>query len=60
MALAQEWTSQANLESYLNMPSTLKPADGPLSEARSQVFFITTFAAPLFHLTAEGIARTFY
>ncbi|VDC07934.1 unnamed protein product [Peniophora sp. CBMAI 1063] len=55
MALASEWTSQANLESYLNMPATLKPADGPLTEARSQVFFIDTFASPLFHLTAKGI-----
>ncbi|KAI0031340.1 hypothetical protein K488DRAFT_52260 [Vararia minispora EC-137] len=54
-ALANEWTSQAVLEQYLNMPASLNPTEGPLSEARSQVFFIETFALPLFKLTGQGI-----
>ncbi|KAI0322890.1 hypothetical protein OF83DRAFT_1167180 [Amylostereum chailletii] len=54
-ALADEWTSQAVLEQYLNMPTSVNSVDGPLEEARSQVFFIQTFASPLFSLTARGM-----
>jgi len=43
------------------VPSVKEEAD-PLSEAKSQVWFIETFAKPLFELTASGIpgqSRTF-
>jgi hypothetical protein len=56
-ALIEEWNSQAVLEQYLDMPVSLRPADGPLPEARSQVLFIEMFAWPLFKLAAQGIPR---
>lgn len=36
------------------VPSVKEEAD-PLSEAKSQIWFIETFAKPLFDLTASGI-----
>jgi hypothetical protein len=36
------------------IPSVKEEVD-PLSEAKSQVWFIETFAKPLFDLTASGI-----
>ena len=40
------------------IPSVKEEVD-PLSEARSQVWFIETFAKPLFDLTATGIPGQF-
>lgn len=54
-ALMVEWTNQAALERHLHLPATVQPSDTPLREAKSQVFFITTFAKPLFDLTSRAI-----
>ncbi|KZT23622.1 HD-domain/PDEase-like protein [Neolentinus lepideus HHB14362 ss-1] len=54
-ALTEEWQNQAILERHLDLPPTVQPSDDPLSEARSQVWFITTFAKPLFDITASGV-----
>ena len=40
------------------IPSVKEEVD-PLSEAKSQVWFIETFAKPLFNLTASGIPGQF-
>jgi hypothetical protein len=40
------------------VPSVKEEVD-PLSEAKSQVWFIETFARPLFELTASGIPGQF-
>jgi len=57
-ALQEEWTSQATLERHLHMVPSVKEEVDPLSEAKSQVWFIETFAKPLFDLTASGIPET--
>ncbi|KAF8483483.1 hypothetical protein DFH94DRAFT_818837 [Russula ochroleuca] len=57
-ALQEEWTSQATLERHLHMIPSVKEEVDPLSEAKSQVWFIETFAKPLFDLTASGIPET--
>ncbi|KAI0266541.1 hypothetical protein BC834DRAFT_133555 [Gloeopeniophorella convolvens] len=57
-ALQEEWTTQATLERHLHMNPSVKEEDDPLSEAKSQVWFIETFAKPLFDLTACGIPET--
>ncbi|KAI9463022.1 hypothetical protein F5148DRAFT_1300007 [Russula earlei] len=57
-ALQEEWTSQATLERHLHMIPSVKEEADPLSEAKSQVWFIDTFAKPLFDLTASGIPET--
>ncbi|KII87820.1 hypothetical protein PLICRDRAFT_162678 [Plicaturopsis crispa FD-325 SS-3] len=54
-ALAEEWASQAKLEALIHLPSTVQPANGPLGEASSQVFFTSTFVKPLLELTARAI-----
>ncbi|EPQ52062.1 HD-domain/PDEase-like protein [Gloeophyllum trabeum ATCC 11539] len=54
-ALAQEWQNQALLERHLDLPLSVQPSVDPLSEARSQVWFINTFAKPLFDMTASGV-----
>ncbi|KAF8889577.1 hypothetical protein BD779DRAFT_1519912 [Infundibulicybe gibba] len=54
-ALMSEWTSQASLERHLDLPTTVQPTDDPLSEAKSQVFFINMFAKPLLELTTEAV-----
>ncbi|KAI0066906.1 HD-domain/PDEase-like protein [Artomyces pyxidatus] len=54
-ALMEEWTSQAILERYLHLPPSVKASEDPIAEAESQVWFIETFARPLFELTAAGI-----
>ena len=51
----QEWTSQAYLEKYFGLPSTVQPSDNPLTEAKSQVFFISAYAKPLLDLTVQAI-----
>ena len=56
-ALESEWTSQQQLEQYLHLPTSVKPANDDLSEVNTQLFFIKTFARPLFELTAKGIPR---
>ncbi|KAF8268909.1 hypothetical protein EI94DRAFT_1575888 [Lactarius quietus] len=57
-ALQEEWTSQATLERHLHLNPSVKEEVDPLSEAKSQVWFIETFAKPLFDLTASGIPET--
>ncbi|KAI0295745.1 hypothetical protein BC826DRAFT_269564 [Russula brevipes] len=57
-ALQEEWTSQATLERHLHLAPSVKEEVDPLSEAKSQVWFIETFAKPLFDLTASGIPET--
>lgn len=57
-ALQEEWTSQATLERHLHLSPSVKEEVDPLSEAKSQVWFIETFAKPLFDLTASGIPET--
>ncbi|KAI0002581.1 hypothetical protein BJV74DRAFT_882194 [Russula compacta] len=57
-ALQEEWTSQATLERHLHMIPSVKEQVDPLSEAKSQIWFIETFAKPLFDLTASGIPET--
>jgi hypothetical protein len=54
-ALVAEWTAQAALEKALRLPATVNPSAEPIAEAKSQVFFISTFAGPLFNLTTRGI-----
>ncbi|KAJ3969566.1 hypothetical protein EV361DRAFT_849903 [Lentinula raphanica] len=54
-ALMGEWTSQAMLEKYMNLPCTTQCSDDPLSEANGQVFFINTFAKPLLQLMVEAV-----
>ncbi|TRM62334.1 hypothetical protein BD626DRAFT_548700 [Schizophyllum amplum] len=54
-ALMTEWTSQAHLERYLDLPTTVQTAESPLAEASSQIFFISTFAMPLVSLMVEAI-----
>jgi hypothetical protein len=54
-ALMKEWTSQAFLEKYYGLPPTVQPSDDPLIEAKSQVFFISTFAKPLLDITIEAV-----
>lgn len=56
-ALMEEWTNQAMLEKELHLPASVQPSDDPLAEAKSQVFFISTFALPLFSLVAEAFPR---
>jgi hypothetical protein len=58
-ALQEEWTSQATLERHLHLSPSVKEEVDPLSEAKSQVWFIETFAKPLFDLTASGIPGQF-
>lgn len=55
----KEWTSQAVLEKHLDLPATVQPSDDPLVEARSQVFFINTFAKPLLDLTVRAVPGEF-
>ena len=50
-----EWTSQAHLEQYLELPTTVQTAGSPLAEANSQIFFISNFAMPLIQLMVEAI-----
>ncbi|THH12773.1 hypothetical protein EW146_g7382, partial [Bondarzewia mesenterica] len=57
-ALAEEWTCQAVLEQYLQLPPSVSASHNPLAEAQSQVFFIENFAKPLFLLTSSGIPQT--
>ncbi|KAI5825279.1 HD-domain/PDEase-like protein [Schizophyllum commune Tattone D] len=54
-ALMMEWTSQAHLEQYLELPTTVQTAGSPLAEANSQIFFISNFAMPLIQLMVEAI-----
>ncbi|TFK46808.1 HD-domain/PDEase-like protein [Heliocybe sulcata] len=54
-ALAQEWHNQALLEEHLALPPSVPPSFNPLSEARSQVVFITACAKPLFEITAAAV-----
>lgn len=51
----EEWTSQALLEKYLDLPPSVQPSDDPIIEAKSQVFFITNFAKPLLDLAVEAV-----
>ncbi|TEB20637.1 HD-domain/PDEase-like protein [Coprinellus micaceus] len=46
-ALMQEWSAQAELEEHFRLQQSVQPADDPLSAAKSQIFFISTFAKPL-------------
>ncbi|TFY65382.1 hypothetical protein EVG20_g5611 [Dentipellis fragilis] len=54
-ALTEEWSSQATLERYLQLPPTVQTSDGPLQEAKGQVFFIQQFAKPLFDRTTLAV-----
>lgn len=54
-ALESEWASQKTLEQHLQLPPSVKPASDEISEINTQLFFIGTFACPLFNLTAQGI-----
>lgn len=54
-ALTKEWASQLSLERRFDLPVTVSPADDPLSVAKSQIWFIGTFAHPLFSLVSRGI-----
>jgi hypothetical protein len=54
-ALMGEWTSQAMLEKFMDLPCTVQCSDDPLTEANGQVFFIDTFAKPLLELMVEAI-----
>ena len=57
-ALMDEWTRQAQLERHLHLPASVTPSnDDPMVEAKSQVFFISTFTYPLFTLIASAIPR---
>ena len=56
-ALESEWASQQLLEQHLHLPTSVRPASDDLSEVNTQLFFIKTFARPLFELTAKGIPR---
>ncbi|KAJ4495882.1 hypothetical protein C8J55DRAFT_553636 [Lentinula edodes] len=54
-ALMDEWTSQAMLEKYMDLPCTNPCSDDPRSEADGQVFFINKFAKPLLELMVEAV-----
>lgn len=56
-ALSNEWTSQVHLEVHFHLPTTVVPSTDDLGEAKSQIFFIKTFAKPLLDLTAKAIPR---
>ncbi|KAF7971489.1 hypothetical protein HWV62_20946 [Athelia sp. TMB] len=56
-ALSEEWSLQVQLEEHFHLPSTVKPATNPLAEAKSQIYFITTFAKPLIDITAKAIPQ---
>ncbi len=51
----KEWNSQAVLEKHFNLAITVPESDDALREARSQVFFMNTFAKPLLDLTVQAI-----
>ena len=59
-ALMGEWTSQAMLEKFMDLPCTVQCSDDPLTEASGQVFFINTFAKPLLELMVEAIPGESY
>ena len=53
-----EWTRQAQLERHLHLPASVTPSNNdPIVEAKSQVFFISTFTYPLFALVASAVPR---
>ncbi|KAF5371741.1 hypothetical protein D9758_003600 [Tetrapyrgos nigripes] len=54
-ALMGEWTSQASLERCLGLPCTVQDKDDPYSEAKSQIFFATTFVRPLWEVLVRGV-----
>ncbi|KAI0792535.1 hypothetical protein C8Q75DRAFT_714193, partial [Abortiporus biennis] len=54
-ALESEWGSQRLLENHLCVPSSVNPANDSLSQVKTQVFFISRFAGPLFQQTATAI-----
>jgi len=55
----EEWTAQASLEKHFHLPPTVQPSDDPLTEAKSQIFFIKNYAKPLLELTSRAIPREF-
>ncbi|KIP06366.1 hypothetical protein PHLGIDRAFT_119069 [Phlebiopsis gigantea 11061_1 CR5-6] len=56
-ALEAEWTSQLLLEQHLDLPTSVRPSNDALSEAKGQVFFTSHFTYPLLELTASGIPQ---
>ncbi|KAF9269705.1 HD-domain/PDEase-like protein [Marasmius fiardii PR-910] len=54
-ALMGEWSSQAMLERCMHLPTTVQATDDPLTGAKGQIFFISTFAKPLLELTVEAV-----
>ncbi|TFK72465.1 HD-domain/PDEase-like protein [Pluteus cervinus] len=54
-ALMQEWTSQALFEQHLALPPSVQPSTDPLTEAKSQVYFIQNFAKPLLDLVVQAV-----
>ncbi|GLB42300.1 putative phosphodiesterase [Lyophyllum shimeji] len=54
-ALMEEWSSQALLEKFMHLPTTVQSSDTPVNEASSQVFFITHFAKPLLDLVSQAV-----
>ncbi|KAI0051358.1 HD-domain/PDEase-like protein [Auriscalpium vulgare] len=57
-ALMNEWTEQASLEQQLQLPPSVTASEDPMTAAKSQIWFIETFAKPLFDLTAAAIPET--
>ncbi|KAJ3543261.1 hypothetical protein NMY22_g3212 [Coprinellus aureogranulatus] len=54
-ALMQEWSAQAELEEHFCLQPSVQPADDPLSAAKSQIFFISTFTKPLLDASVKAI-----
>jgi hypothetical protein len=59
-ALMEEWSSQAQFEEELCLPTTQKSDGTPLGVAKSQIFFISFFAKPLLDLSVKAIPGTLH
>ncbi|KAJ3560315.1 hypothetical protein NP233_g10918 [Leucocoprinus birnbaumii] len=54
-ALQQEWACQYKFENFLELQHSVMPSNGPLAEAKSQVFFSKQMAKPLVDMTTIAI-----
>lgn len=54
-ALMEEWTAQKDLEEHFCLETSVQPSAEPLGVAKSQKFFISTFAKPLLDLSVQAI-----
>lgn len=55
----EEWTAQKDLEEHFCLETSVQPSAEPLGVAKSQKFFISTFAKPLLDLSVQAIPGTY-